>query len=101
MKPSTRDAALRVANLVSQRLDEIRDQLDSDDALGNLQPNIIVAALVWNLCCAVMNDGFWKQRGDLYTAFDTLQIEDVETVRHRLDELLDGLKIRSDFWNHN
>ena len=62
---------------------------------------VVIVAILLVLCNSVMHEKNWAQRGRLFEAYSGCKWPESETVRKRLEEVLDGLNLRGDHWRFN
>lgn len=93
--------AARCASLIGEKLREVRAELMDDPEYQECSADPMLVGMILVLCNAVMRQENWTARREVFNAFAGVQWPQGVTVRERLDELLDGVNLRSDFWNQN
>lgn len=101
MNNDSRNIAARSAMLLAKHIEDIRRELQNDPAYARCQGDPLIVAILMVLCNTVMHDGNWEQRQLLFDSFSGCKWPEVETVRKRLEEVLDGLNLRGDYWRFN
>jgi hypothetical protein len=101
MNNDSRNMAARCAMLLAERIDEIRDELRADPAYERCAADPMIVGLLLVLCNSVMHEDNWSQRGLLFEAYAGCKWPASVKVRERIEEVLDGLNLRSDYWRFN
>lgn len=101
MNTASREAAARCALLLREKVEELRDEIRSDPELSNAEADPVLMGLLLLLCGTVMNPAVWDERAGLFAAYGSTKWPHAVTVRQRIEELLNGVNIRADFWRLN
>jgi hypothetical protein len=90
-----------VAIRLGRSLREIRCQLERNPDYKAKGGDPLVVGLLLVLCDAVMHEDNWESRRELFKVFAWCQWPKVVNVRERIEEILDGVNLRADYWNFN
>lgn len=101
MNNDSRNMAARCAMLLVDHINDIRRELEKDPAYDRDGADPMIVAMLLVLCNSVMHEKNWARRGQLFEAYSGCKWPESETVRKRLDEVLDGLNLRGDHWRFN
>jgi hypothetical protein len=101
MNADQRQMAVQCSMLLSERITEIRRELENDPAFERSGVDPIIMGIVMVLCNAVTYEPSWEQRHRLFEAYSGCTWPDRVMVRERIDEVLNGLNLRSDYWRSN
>lgn len=93
------DVVARLAIDLTRYLETLDSEIDSE--WGNRRGDPVMLALLVVLYNIVMTDSIWQHRDDFFRVFGSANWPDQEEARNRINELLDGVNLRSDFWLHN
>ena len=101
MNNESRNMAARCAMLLAERIEEIRNELRDDPAYQRCGADPMIVGILLVLCNSIMHDGNWQQRDELFEAYSGCKWPECVTVRKRIEEVLDGLNLRIDYWRFN
>lgn len=91
----------RISVRISEAIKEIRQEFQDDPAYRLCGGDPILIALILTLCNSVMMDENWDYRRQLFDQFAGMEWHQGVEVRERLDELLNGINLRADYWHSN
>lgn len=100
----SREVAAECAQKIGEFCRSLGESLEDDprlsDALsGKADP--VTMGLLLLLANSVMDDANWSERHHLFDGYGKTHWPDCITVRQRINELLDGVGLRADYWNLN
>ena len=101
MNNDSRNMAAKSAMLLARSIEQIRSELREDPAYARCAADPMIVGLLIVLCNTVMHDSNWEQRQLLFEAFSDCNWPECVTVRQRIEEVLDGLNLRGDYWRFN
>ena len=101
MTNDSRKMAAKSAMLLARSIEQIRSELREDPAYERCAGDPMIVGLLLVLCNTVMHDSNWDQRRKLFEAYSGCKWPECVTVRQRIEEVLDGLNLRSDYWRFN
>jgi hypothetical protein len=101
MNADQRQLAVQCSMLLSERITGIRRELEQDPAFERSGVDPMIMGIVMVLCNAVTYEPTWEQRHRLFEAYSGCKWPDPVLVRERIDEVLNGLNLRSDYWRSN
>ena len=101
MNNDSRNMAARCAMLLAQHINDIRIELERDPAYDRCGADPMIVGILLVLCNSIMHDGNWQQRDELFEAYSGCKWPECAKVRKRIEEVLDGLNLRNDFWRFN
>jgi hypothetical protein len=94
------ECAVRICRFTTALRAEIEDDPEYEASLkGGVDPVFI--GLVLSLCNSLMIEDNWENRERLFSALSNQSWPDGVTVRERIDELLNGINLRADYWRNN
>lgn len=101
MSAGSREVAADCAERLMKFCSSLGSSLQGDPRLAGTQGDPVLMGLVLLLANAVMDEGNWQDRHDLFAGYGNASWPMSVAVRERIDELLDGVGLRADHWNLN
>lgn len=87
--------------LLAQQIVEFTHSLLGEGEASPHVKRVVTMAMFVALYSVVMDDEVWDNRHELFAAFGLSKWPSQTEARERINALLDGINLRSDFWTTN